>query len=118
MPQPAYARILALAVLLLGLGGCVYRINIYQGNFLEAKTVDQLSVGMTKSQVRYLLGTPMVADTFNNDRWDYYYFFVDGKTRHSEKRHFVVFFAEDKVARVEKPLGDFKDLPRPASPGA
>jgi outer membrane protein assembly factor BamE len=107
-----------LALLALVLGGCVYRINIYQGNFLEAKNVDQLNVGMTRSQVRYLLGTPMVADAFNPDRWDYYYFFADGKTRHQEKRHFIVYFADDKVVRVEKPLGEFKDLPRPASPGA
>jgi outer membrane protein assembly factor BamE len=107
-----------LSLLALVLGGCVYRINIYQGNFLEAKNVDQLNVGMTRSQVRYLLGTPMVADAFNPDRWDYYYFFADGKTRHQEKRHFIVYFADDKVVRVEKPLGEFKDLPRPASPGA
>lgn len=108
-----------LGLLALALGsGCVYRINIYQGNFLEAKNVDQLNVGMTRSQVRYLLGTPMVADAFNPDRWDYYYFFADGKTRHQEKRHFIVYFADDKVVRVEKPLGEFKDLPRPASPGA
>jgi outer membrane protein assembly factor BamE len=113
-----YRGCAALALLALVLGGCVYRINIYQGNFLEAKTVDQLNVGMTRSQVRYLLGTPMVADAFNPDRWDYYYFFADGKTRHQERRHFIVYFTDDKVVRIEKPLGEFKDLPRPASPGA
>ena len=42
--------------------GCVYRMDIQQGNYLEGKTVDQLQVGMTRSQVRYLLGTPMVPD--------------------------------------------------------
>src|SRR5438270_1729326 len=50
----------ALALLATTLGGCVYRMNIQQGNYLEGKTVDQLQSGMTRSQVRYLLGTPMV----------------------------------------------------------
>ena len=45
--------------------GCVYRINIQQGNFLNQSAVDTIKPGMTRSQVRYLLGTPMVADTFN-----------------------------------------------------
>src|SRR5437899_3045049 len=48
----------ALALLATTLGGCVYRMNIQQGNYLEGKTVDQLQAGMTRSQVRYLLGTP------------------------------------------------------------
>ncbi len=98
--------------------GCIYRINIHQGNFLEAKTIDQLTVGMTRSQVRFLLGTPMVADEFHPDRWDYYYYFKDGKTRHEERRAFVVYFQQDKVARIDKPDGEFKPLPKPATPGA
>ena len=62
----------ALATLLaaLALGGCVYRMDVQQGNYLEGKTVDQLQVGMTRTQVRYLLGTPLVPDVFDKDRWD------------------------------------------------
>jgi outer membrane protein assembly factor BamE len=109
---------LALAAPLLT-GGCIYRINIHQGNFLEAKTLDQLNVGMTRSQVRFLLGTPMVADEFHPNRWDYYYYFKDGKTRHEETRHILVYFEDEKVARVEKPDGaGFRPLPKPATPGA
>jgi len=55
--------------------GCVYRMNIQQGNYLEGRTVDQLQVGMTRSQVRYLLGTPMVPNAFDKERWDYLYYF-------------------------------------------
>jgi len=98
--------------------GCVYRINIHQGNFVEQKALDQLSVGMTRSQVRFLLGTPMVADAFDNNRWDYYYYFKDGKTRHVEERHFIVYFEDDKVSKIDKPMGDLKPLPKPATPGA
>ena len=60
--------VLALAATCAGSSGCVYRMNIQQGNFLEARTVNQLQVGMTRSQVRYLLGTPMVPDAFDKER--------------------------------------------------
>ena len=108
---------LALSVGLMA-GGCVYRVNISQGNYLEAKAIDQVTVGMTRSQVRYLLGTPMIADSFHPDRWDYLYYFKEGKTRKVERRLVTVFFAEEKVARVERPAGEFKDPKLPSSPGA
>ena len=52
--------------------GCVYRMSISQGNYLVTDSVSQLKEGMTRSQVRFLLGTPMVPDACNNARWDYY----------------------------------------------
>jgi outer membrane protein assembly factor BamE len=83
--------------------GCVYRMNIQQGNYLEGKTVDKLEIGMTRTQVRYLLGTPMVPEPFDKDRWDYLYYFQSGKRlRKPEQRHLVVFFKEDKVAKLER----------------
>ncbi len=53
---------------------CVYRMPIQQGNFLDKNQVDQLEPGMTRSQVAFLLGTPMVPNGFDTDRWDYYYY--------------------------------------------
>jgi outer membrane protein assembly factor BamE len=79
------------------LSGCVYRMNIQQGNFLEGRTVDQLQVGMTRSQVRYLLGTPMVPDSFDKARWDYLYYFRKGRLKRPEERHVIIFFKEEKV---------------------
>ena len=93
---------LALAAVCAASSGCVYRMNIQQGNFLEARTVNQLQVGMTRSQVRYLLGTPMVPDAFDKERWDYLYFFKKGRLRKPEERHLIVFFKEDKVDKFEK----------------
>jgi outer membrane protein assembly factor BamE len=93
---------LALAASLFVLSGCVYRMNIQQGNFLEARTVDQLQVGMTRSQVRYLLGTPMVPDAFDKERWDYLYYFKKGRLRKPEERHLIVYFKEDKVDKFER----------------
>jgi len=90
----------ALAALVLGpaLAGCVYRMDIQQGNYLEGKTVDKLEVGMTRTQVRYLLGTPMLPDVFDKDRWDYLYYFRHAHFRAAE-RHLTVFFKDDKVMR-------------------
>lgn len=61
------------ATLLSGLSGCafIYRQPVHQGNLLESSQVEQLEVGMTRRQVMVLLGSPSVADPFNQNRWDY-----------------------------------------------
>jgi outer membrane protein assembly factor BamE len=86
----------------LGAGGCVYRPNIQQGNLLRTKDIDQVQAGMTRSQVRYLLGTPMLADPFDPQRWDYIYTFQRGRERKVERAHFVVRFDGDKVSSIER----------------
>ncbi len=101
-PPAAAVVALALALVLTTLSGCVYRLSIQQGNFLEGKTVDQLQVGMTRAQVRYLLGTPMVPDVFDKERWDYLYYFKRGRLRTPEQRHLIVYFAEDKVSKFDR----------------
>ena len=90
----------ALAALLLGsaVAGCVYRMDIQQGNYLTGKTVDKLEVGMTRAQVRYLLGTPMLPDVFDKDRWDYLFYFQHSHNK-PRQRHLAVFFKDDKVER-------------------
>jgi outer membrane protein assembly factor BamE len=98
----ARAATLGLAALALLSSGCVYRMSITQGNFLEGKSVDQLQVGMTRAQVRYLLGTPMVPDAFDKERWDYLYYFKRGRLKTPEQRHLIVFFQEDKVSKVDR----------------
>jgi outer membrane protein assembly factor BamE len=95
------ARILCLLLLAAASGGCVYKMDIQQGNYLEGKTVDQLQVGMTRSQVRYLLGTPMVPDLFDKDRWDYLYWFEKGHSR-AQQRRLVVYFKDDKVSSFDR----------------
>jgi outer membrane protein assembly factor BamE len=102
---------LVAALLALGLAACVYRMDVQQGNLLDAEQVDQVEVGMTRSQVRFLLGTPMVIDSFDADRWDYVYSLRRGHSREVTRRHLVVWFDGDKVVRLEEPL----PIPRPAS---
>jgi len=111
---------------LLGSAGCVYRPNIQQGNLLKTEDVDQVAVGMTRSQVRYLLGTPMLADPFDPQRWDYIYSLQRGREKTPDRAHFIVRFEGDKVSRVERPglivpmpLDDQKPkAPAPAQPEA
>jgi outer membrane protein assembly factor BamE len=86
----------------LATGGCVYRPNIQQGNLLEVEDVEKVETGMTRSQVRYLLGTPMLADPFNPQRWDYIFTFRRGRESRIDRSHFVVHFDGDKVSKVEK----------------
>ena len=101
-------------ILAMLLAGCVYRMDVQQGNLLDVEQVDQVQVGMTRSQVRFLLGTPMVIDSFDADRWDYVYSLRRGHSREVTRRHLVVWFDGDKVARVEEPI----PLPRPVSSSA
>jgi len=104
------SRFFVLAVVLM-LTGCAavkdfslrpYRMNIQQGNYLEAKDVDQLEVGMTQSQVRFLIGTPMVADPFNSARWDYVFFFKVGRSRAEISSRLTVWFEDGRVSRIER----------------
>ena len=99
------ASLIATVLLLGGLSGCVHRVDIQQGNFLDTEDIDRVAVGMTRLQVRSLLGTPMVADPFVNSRWDYVYYLKRGRWAEPRKRHFIVFFdASDKVERIDRPV--------------
>ncbi len=91
----------ALLILLLPTGGCVYRMAVQQGNFLDARQVTQVQVGMTRAQVRFLLGTPMLPDAFDSARWDYLYTLQVAALKKPQRQRLTVFFEGDKVARIE-----------------
>ena len=113
-PVPQAATLAAALLLALLGAGCVYRMDVQQGNLLDVEQVEQVEVGMTRSQVRFLLGTPMVIDSFDADRWDYIYSLRRGHERQVTRRHLVVWFDGDKVTRIEEPI----PLPSLASPAA
>jgi len=97
----------ALAAIVLGstlLGGCVYRLPIQQGNYLSADTLAQVKPGMTRTQVRYLLGTPMVPGGFDDDRWDYQYYLKLRRLQTPRTSHATVYFRDELVDRVESEL--------------
>jgi len=109
-----------LPLLLLGalsMGGCVYRMAVQQGNFLDARQVVQLKEGMTRAQVRFLLGTPMLPDGFQRDRWDYLYTLDLGPGEPKTRQRLTVWFSDDKVSRIEDD-GAPTEVPAPAAPTA
>ncbi|MES2354913.1 MAG: outer membrane protein assembly factor BamE [Pseudomonadota bacterium] len=77
-----------------------YKIDIQQGNVVEQKDVSKLKPGMLKAEVKTILGTPLLADPFHADRWDYIYWYRKGGVV-TEERRFTVFFDQGKLARVE-----------------
>lgn len=77
-----------------------YRIDIRQGNYVDQAMVAQLKRGMTREQVRFVLGSPLVVDIFRANRWDYVYRFKPGNGE-PEQRVFSVFFVDDKLDHLE-----------------
>ncbi|MDQ3185321.1 MAG: outer membrane protein assembly factor BamE [Pseudomonadota bacterium] len=116
------AKIPTLLVLLL-LAGCssvpslLYKIEIQQGNLITQELVDKLKPGMTRAQVRFVLGSPLISDAFHHNRWDYVYR-LEQRGALVEQRHLTVFFEDDKLVRID---GSFSPSmafarPQPAEP--
>lgn len=76
-----------------------YRIDVRQGNFVTQEMVAKLKPGMSRDQVRFALGTPLVTDIFHANRWDYVYRFQPGRGE-VQLRRLSVFFEDDKLVRV------------------
>ncbi|MDP2111116.1 MAG: outer membrane protein assembly factor BamE [Thiobacillus sp.] len=96
-----------ISALLLGLAaGCSggnigpHRIDVQQGNALDQENVARLKPGLSRSQVRFLLGTPLVVDPFRTDRWDYVYRYYKAG-RLSEQKRITLYFDGDTLARME-----------------
>ncbi|BCF98395.1 outer membrane protein assembly factor BamE [Paraburkholderia sp. PGU19] len=75
-----------------------YRITVVQGNFVSKEAAAQMQVGMSRAQVRQVLGTPLLSDMFHADRWDYVFYFKRGSTSVVQQRDFIVNFTGDRVA--------------------
>jgi outer membrane protein assembly factor BamE len=82
----------------------VYKISITQGNIITQDMIDQLRPGMTKRQVVFVMGTPMVADPFHQDRWDYVYNFQPGGGDRVGER-VTVMFDNDQLVQI---TGDYQ----------
>lgn len=96
---PLFAALLAGCGVPRALGIAPYRIEVQQGNFVSQDMVEQLKEGMSKDQVRQIMGTPLLVDIFHSERWDYIYTreTSDGK---KEKRGLAVYFQDSKMIRV------------------
>jgi outer membrane protein assembly factor BamE len=101
------------------LGGCFlkpHKIDVQQGNYLDEVTVAKLKPGMTRSQVRFLLGTPLIADPFHPERWDYMYLDRKGGKLKNEKR-LTLYFDGDKLTRAvtDLPVAGISDATKSAA---
>ena len=85
----------------------VYKISIPQGNIITQEMVDQLRPGMTKRQVIFVMGTPLVRDPYHQDRWDYVYNFQPGGGERGQER-LSVLFENDQLVSLS---GDFEPTP-------
>jgi len=124
--QPMLRNNISLAVLTFFLTGCsslrqmsvpsvpglgAHKIDIQQGNVVTKDMIDKLQPGMTRSQVRFVLGTPLLVDPFRSDRWDYFYSLNKAGER-IEQRQLKVYFKDDKMLRYE---GDVVADAKPAA---
>jgi len=104
-----FSRFAGMLLLATVLSGCSsvprivneYKIDVQQGNVLTQEMVSQLKPGLTKDQVRFILGTPVLIDVFHPNRWDYVYRLQKGNTGAVEMRKFTAFFDDsEKLVRV------------------
>lgn len=86
----------------------VYQINVPQGNVYTQEMIDQLQPGLSRSQVRYIMGTPLIEDSFNSNRWDYTYRVQKGNDI-SQDRALTVHFEGDALLKVEQKGGVAKE---------
>ncbi|MDD1012517.1 outer membrane protein assembly factor BamE [Pseudomonas rubra] len=93
---------------LLALAGCsfpgVYKIDIQQGNVVTQDMIDQLRPGMTRRQVRFIMGNPLIQDTFHTNRWDYLYSLQPGGGERQQERMSIFFNENDQLSSLS---GDF-----------
>ena len=126
-PRLAGAALLLAAV---ALAGCAsqrtdrsglfepYRIDLPQGNYVTQEMLDQVKPGMTRSQVRAALGSPLLETMFRDNRWDYVFRYKHASGR-SEQRRVTVHFSDERVASVEADtLPPREDPSDPALPGS
>lgn len=79
----------------------VYTPEIQQGNVVTQEMIDKLKPGMTRGQVRYVLGTPLITDTFHQNRWDYYYSLKKNHKTPAETQSLTILFKNDALAAIE-----------------
>ncbi|WP_440875448.1 outer membrane protein assembly factor BamE [Thalassotalea sp. PLHSN55] len=97
-----------IVILVISLASCsswVFRRDIPQGNYLEQKDIDKLQIAMTKEQVKFVLGSPVVVDSFHDDTWHYVYKFKSGRDEsYNKRKQFIIKFEDNKLVSAE---GDF-----------
>lgn len=97
-----YIFLLSSLISLLTLSACgiPYRIDIDQGNIITADEVSRLQIGMSKEDVRLVIGDPLLNDVFHQDRWDYVQYHQSGKTREKQKGLVSLYFTHGLLTNI------------------
>lgn len=90
-----------MAVAISSSGCSIYRLEVQQGNAVSEQAVAQLKKGMSKAEVKSLLGTPLLQDSFTQNRWDYV-FYISKAGNESERRDLVLTFDGDRLVNIKK----------------
>ena len=108
-----YSWLLATLYLTVGLAGTLltgceswlpgaHKIDIQQGNQVNAEDLDRVKIGMTQEQVKYLLGTPLLQDSFHQNRWDYLYYLQPGNQKESRQSRISLFFEGGTLTKIDR----------------
>lgn len=117
-------HLLSAVALSLSLSGCgvfdylIYKPDVPQGNYMESQQVDKLRIDMSKEQAEFILGRPVLRDSFKDDTWYYVYHFKSGRDASIIHKELIIHFEDDKIAKVE---GDYElspDFNTPLEEGA
>lgn len=119
MPSRLAAALLLASTLLSGCGYFqfpgIHRVEVQQGNIITQEMIDQLRPDMTKSQVRYIMGTPLVADSFHQNRWDYYYS-IKNSDGELTREQMTIYFSDGKLSSIRGDYMPSGALPSGAAP--
>ena len=97
-------KVITLLLSVLLLSSCsiprIFQVVISQGNLVDQEMLDKLEIGMTESQVKFVMGTPLISDTFYPNRWDYFTSVTQGTKTYTEQK-ITLYFEDNKLARWE-----------------
>jgi outer membrane protein assembly factor BamE len=96
----AMKHLILISLFVVSITGCSnYKPTVQQGNALDATTISQIKVGMSKSDVIQALGSPLLTDDFNQARWDYLYYEVENGRR-SEQKNLTLQFNGNTISKI------------------
>ena len=97
-------KVITLLLSVLLLSSCsiprIFQVVISQGNLVDQEMLDKLEIGMTESQVKFVMGTPLISDTFNPNRWDYFTSVTQGENSFTNQK-ITLYFKDNKLVSWE-----------------
>ena len=97
-------KVITLLLSVLLLSSCsiprIFQVVVSQGNLVDQEMLDKLEIGMTESQVKFVMGTPLISDTFYPNRWDYFTSVTQGQTTYTNQK-ITLYFKDNKLVSWE-----------------